>query len=427
MKARMGIVRGLSLGAAAAMVAAGLGVVETPAAHAVDPAFPAPDSASWIQVKKGGAAVTDEEGELDDTLSRLDMTSAGGASGPGATVSADLHHAYFRFHLASLPADAATGGYVVQFDTNNDLKGWERALRYDPSAGVVTVFNGDDSAVNAQSDVVSTIAIAVNSHTSYADPAGGAFLAFAITRAALTNAGINLGAPMVFGATSETVADIGAGLNGKGALLSKPKADILGVGKSNPNWSSVASDPLAIDSDGDGIADNLDNCPVVLNADQADDDAAVDNSLPSGTVGQPDGTEGHGNVCDATPRGYDLDGDDVGLMDDQCPEQYGALANGCVAQSTTTAILRYKAATKTFSGLIGADYDQCLPKRRVAVYRLVKGPDTQLGVVKTDDLGKFKLVVTKRQPAGKYYASVDPKWTLGARCFGVKSPKIQVG
>ncbi len=129
-------------------------------------------------------------------------------------------------------------------------------------------------------------------------------------------------------------------------------------------------------------------------------------------------------MCDRTPRGYDLDKDHVGLMDDQCGEQYGLLANGCPAQSTMVATLRYNARKRLFAGVVRADIDQCVPRRSVTILKVVGGPDRRMGTVRTRPKGSFSL--GKRATKGKYYASVDPKWTLGARCFGKKSPKIQV-
>jgi len=429
MVVRMGAIRTVGLGAVASMLAVGLGVVTPPAAHAVDPVFPGPDSAAWLVAKKGANPLTDGSGELDAAYNHLDLTPAAGPLGNAvAFLSADLHHAYFRVHVAALPPSPATGAYIIQFDTNGNLGGWERALRYDPAAGTVTVFSAaDNSAPTEKGAVVSTIPLTAASRTSYAGADGGAYVAFALSRASLSNAGINLGAPMVVGTTTETADAAGAGIHSSTLLGIPPaKADILGAGKTGPSWQSVASDPIDIDSDGDGIADRVDNCPVVANPGQEDDDAAVDNSLPPGTSGVPDGTEGKGNACDSTPRGYDLDGDDVGLLDDDCPEQYGLLANGCVAQSTTTALLRYNARLKRFVTIVTADFDQCVPRRAVGVFKSVSGPDKRIGAGKTDADGKFVLALARRAAAGKYYAKVDPKWTLGARCFGVKSPRIVV-
>lgn len=427
MKARMGAARAIGLGAATALVAAGVGVVTpTPAAHA-DPVLPGPTSDSWMPLKKSGAVATDPTN--DQSVASSNLTPAGGALGTStAYVTADLQYVYFRFHVAEAPTADTTAGFVVQFDTDGDPTGWESALRLDLPAKTVTLFTADaNSGVKATGTSSGTIAATQVGATTYPGADGGAFVAFAVPQTRLPDT-LKLGGTMVLGATSQP----GAGLDAKKPFLGQAPADVLGTGNfgglsGNPAWDTLMTDPFLIDIDGDGIPDQDDNCQRVANPDQADDDAAVDFTLPPGSVGQPDGTEGKGNACDETPRGYDVDGDDVGLMDDACPEQYGLLANGCVAQSTTTAILRYKARTKTFSGLIGADYDQCLPKRRVAVYRQVKGPDVQLGAVRTDGTGHYKLVVTKRPRAGTYYSSVDPKWTLGARCFAVKSAKLKVG
>jgi len=68
------------------------------------------------------------------------------------------------------------------------------------------------------------------------------------------------------------------------------------------------------DSDGDGVADSVDNCPNNSNPDQADND-----------------NDGLGNVCDSTPDGdgggsggggVDSDGDGVPSISDNCPNSY---------------------------------------------------------------------------------------------------------
>ncbi|MDN3640473.1 PHB depolymerase family esterase [Simiduia curdlanivorans] len=64
------------------------------------------------------------------------------------------------------------------------------------------------------------------------------------------------------------------------------------------------------DTDGDGVADSADNCPLIANANQQDNDG-----------------DGLGNVCDSTPNGEqqptDSDGDGVADAQDNCP----AIAN----------------------------------------------------------------------------------------------------
>ena len=59
------------------------------------------------------------------------------------------------------------------------------------------------------------------------------------------------------------------------------------------------------DSDGDGIGDNLDNCPNISNKWQNDSD-----------------DDGKGNECDNTPWGQDRDNDDVSDYSDNCPDTY---------------------------------------------------------------------------------------------------------
>jgi hypothetical protein len=58
------------------------------------------------------------------------------------------------------------------------------------------------------------------------------------------------------------------------------------------------------DSDGDGVCDNVDNCPGVPNPGQGDQDG-----------------DGAGDACDACPTGPDSDGDAVCDSSDNCPAQ----------------------------------------------------------------------------------------------------------
>ena len=67
------------------------------------------------------------------------------------------------------------------------------------------------------------------------------------------------------------------------------------------------STPNPVDSDGDGINDDVDNCPNDSNADQADSDG-----------------DGTGDVCDDTPNPVDSDGDGINDDVDNCPNDSNA-------------------------------------------------------------------------------------------------------
>lgn len=430
MVARSGTIRMLALGAVSTTVMAGLAAIATPAAHAAAPAFPSPSSGNWSAVLKTvdgktGPATEDRESPNDVPTPHLNLTpvdstlnpTTGGSVKPEtAFVYADFDYVYFRFHVAALPADAA-GGYVVQIDTDGNDTGWNVAVRYDDQTDKISIFTAankgvkDDGVFKSEAPANSTNAITQTA------PAGGAYVAWAVARTDLTAAGATLAGPvrLVIG----TTASAGAGLDAGKPLLGNASDDVLGIGTwgalSTPAWNTLDVDPVdfrATDNDSDGVVDGVDNCPAKANSNQADDDA-----------------DGLGNACDATPRGPDPDRDGVGLMDDLCPERPGLLSNGCVARSTTTAILRYAARKKTFTGIVRADFDECVPRRGVAVFRVVRGPDKLLGNGKTNAAGRYALALSKRAPKGKYYLKVDPKniYDVGVVCFGVKSPKIQVG
>jgi Subtilase family/Thrombospondin type 3 repeat len=91
------------------------------------------------------------------------------------------------------------------------------------------------------------------------------------------------------------------------------KPGLLGIsvtgGRANAAGALAAA---ARDSDGDGTADALDNCPAQANTDQADADR-----------------DAIGDLCDPTPRGGDRDGDVRPDLDDGCPTVAGSGADGC--------------------------------------------------------------------------------------------------
>jgi hypothetical protein len=95
---------------------------------------------------------------------------------------------------------------------------------------------------------------------------------------------------------------------------------ILHAGPSPTGLEFTASVSFDTDLDGDGVADNVDNCPLVPNPDQADADA-----------------DGVGDACDNcyavyNPDQADADADGVGDACDHCPgtpAQMPVGANGC--------------------------------------------------------------------------------------------------
>ena len=68
------------------------------------------------------------------------------------------------------------------------------------------------------------------------------------------------------------------------------------------NINLTVTGPTVVDTDGDGVADENDNCPTTSNANQADADG-----------------DGIGDACDSTPNGDDADGDGVVDSRDNCP------------------------------------------------------------------------------------------------------------
>lgn len=424
----MGSLRALGLGAVTSLVAGVLGAVAAPSAHAVDPAFPGPTSGHWSVLLKTVDGVTRPATEnrekpndmpaahlnLTPLDSTLNPTTGGSVKPETAYVYVDLNFVYFRVHTAALPADAP-GGYVVQIDTDGNTAGWNVAVRYDDQANAITVHTAANKPVDNDGVPAATVPATAGNATSYTAHEGGAYVAWAVSRADLAAHGATLAGPvrLVVG----TTADEGAGISAAESLLSAPSGDVLGhetwpvLGA--PEWGTLAVDPVqlaATDNDSDGVVDGIDNCPNVANPAQLDDDA-----------------DGRGNACDQTPRGDDPDGDGVGALDDKCPEQPGALSNGCPAQSTTTLTMRYVAKTRRFKGTARADYDQCLPRRTVTVFRIISGPDRVIRTVRTDSAGRYALPRLARRPkAGRYYARVDSRWTIGARCFADKAPAITI-
>jgi thermitase len=127
-----------------------------------------------------------------------------------------------------------------------------------------------------------------------------------------------------FAGTSATGGRLNAGYAVAYAVAGGPPPDTDADGQVNavdacptrPGPSSPEGCPG--DADGDTVLDDVDNCVNDDNANQADADG-----------------DHRGDVCDSSPHGPDVDGDGVPALDDKCPNQFGTLANGCVATTST--------------------------------------------------------------------------------------------
>ena len=88
---------------------------------------------------------------------------------------------------------------------------------------------------------------------------------------------------------------------------------------------------LPLDSDGDGRADHIDNCPAAANAGQEDLDG---DALGDACDGDQDG-DGLGDAAESAigsnPRSANSDGDGLPDGADVCPAVFGATAIGCPA------------------------------------------------------------------------------------------------
>ncbi|MDC2891168.1 thrombospondin type 3 repeat-containing protein [Psychrosphaera algicola] len=128
-----------------------------------------------------------------------------------------------------------------------------------------------------------------------------------------------------------------------------------------------------IDSDNDGIDDNLDNCPNMANSDQADND-----------------NDGLGNVCDATPNGGSTDSDSDGIADslDNCPN----MANSDQADNDSDGLGNVCDATPngdySCTEYTSSNYSHVMAGRAVNYYGYA------IAVGSGDNLGYYNIYVT---------------------------------
>ena len=194
------------------------------------------------------------------------------------------------------------------------------------------------------------------------------------------------------------------------------------------------------DDDGDGELDDVDNCPVDSNADQADLD-----SDDAGDVCDPDDdgdtvnddsdncpldsngdqanhdSDSNGDACDA-----DDDDDTVNDDVDQCSVLSGSAPAGCPI-SAREMKLTWSPKSNRFKGRMSTTGQvTCVNVRQVTIYRIQAGPDAVAGEPTTDADGRFSLKPRKVKD-GRYYA-LSSEITLPdvATCSETKSKAVKV-
>lgn len=156
------------------------------------------------------------------------------------------------------------------------------------------------------------------------------------------------------------------------------------------------------DSDGDGVEEKVDNCPITLNSEQVDRDA-----------------DGRGDVCDD-----DLDGDAVANTGDGCPVITALTASGCPAADRTVRA-RHLRKKRDLAVRVRSYYPECQARAQVTLWRVRKGDDKQVKRFTTNRLGK-KTPRAPRRP-GRYYVTVEASYAAGvAECPEATSKRVRV-
>lgn len=163
------------------------------------------------------------------------------------------------------------------------------------------------------------------------------------------------------------------------------------------------------DVDGDGVCDDVDNCPDYANTDQVDADAddfgdACDNCPDVANADQTDAdADGFGDACDNCPEMVnidqtDVDGDGFGDACDNCPD----VANADQSDSDGDGV--GDACTTIYSDVFGYVYSGGAPAAAVAV-SLLDADGNEIGATETDISG---LYIFSDLAAGLYYLHVWP-------------------
>ena len=166
-------------------------------------------------------------------------------------------------------------------------------------------------------------------------------------------------------------------------------ANFFEGGEVLPRHFEVIITGESCDTDGDGVLDRTDNCPTVVNPDQADWDG-----------------DAQGNACDATP-GTDPNAPVPTPTPTPTPTTNPVPpTTGCTDSCAfvRTVELRHRAKRHRFRGTVASVADGCRSSVPVTIWRKRSGADRKLVVVTTRGSGAFRTRAP-RAP-GRYYATV---------------------
>jgi hypothetical protein len=158
------------------------------------------------------------------------------------------------------------------------------------------------------------------------------------------------------------------------------------------------------DSDGDGVYDSVDNCPLALNPDQTDTDA-----------------DGRGNTCDD-----DLDGDAIPNITDACPTLHGP--DGCPTATRTARLTLTKKNKPRKTRLVirvRSPLPTCQARTTVQLRRVKKGKSPVIKTLTTNGSGNTRIKPPRRK--GRYFIQVNANHVNGqADCGQARSRKIRI-